>query len=59
MRDPMPENIDGEMIETHSFENRIDWGYVALGLAAIFVMWKVSVALDRGKDDEDGLTTQV
>lgn len=58
MIDPVRENIDGEMIETHSFEHRIDWGYVALGLAAIFVVWKVSVALDGGKDDEGGLTTQ-
>lgn len=50
--EPLPENVNGEVVESHAFEHRIDWGHVALGLAAIYVVWKASSLVDRGNDEE-------
>jgi len=40
MQDPLPSNILGRKVETHTFEHSIEWGQVVLGLAAIFIVWK-------------------
>ena len=40
--EPAPENVAGEVVHRHSFEHRIDWGYVALALAAIVIVAKLS-----------------
>lgn len=51
MRDPAPENIDGEVVHRHAFEHRINWGHVALSLAALVV---VAIVLG-GSDSESYL----
>ena len=40
--EPAPENIAGEVVHKHAFEHRIDWGYVALALAAVVIVVKLS-----------------
>lgn len=56
MQDPQPENITGEKQVVHSVEHRINWGYVILGVAAIYVTWKArgifsSSSSSETKDD--------
>jgi len=51
--EPLPENVAGEVVETHAFEHRVDWGHVVLGAAAIYVVWKGSKLLDEGNDEGD------
>lgn len=53
MRDPKVENITGEKHVQHVVEHSVDWGHVALGLAAIFAAWKVAGLLD-GDDQSQG-----
>jgi hypothetical protein len=50
--EPLPENVAGEVVETHAFEHRVDWGHVVLGAAAIYVVWKASSVVDQGNDEE-------
>lgn len=50
MNDPLPENIDGRKAVAHSVEHRIDWGYVALSLAALVALYTVFVR----EPDEEG-----
>lgn len=52
--EPLPENVSGEVVESHAFEHRVDWGHVALGLAAIYVVWKASGLLEQGNVEGDG-----
>ena len=57
MEDPIPENIDGSKVVTHSYEHRIDWGYVGLGvglLAVAYVGYTV-LATSESDDDERGV----
>jgi hypothetical protein len=53
--EPAPENVAGEVVHRHAFEHRIDWGHVALALAAIVIVVTVfgsdSVSV-RGSDRE-------
>jgi hypothetical protein len=35
--EPAPENVAGEVVHRHAFEHRIDWGHVALALAAVVI----------------------
>jgi len=37
--EPNPENVSGEVVRKHSFEHRINWGHVALGLAVIYLAY--------------------
>lgn len=53
MEDPLPENIAGEKVQTHTFEHRVNWGYVAVAVAVLFVVLYVD-PLDRSDDDESG-----
>lgn len=48
MNDPLPENITGEKSVSHVVEHRINWGHVALGVAGLYAIWKVSGALGDG-----------
>lgn len=41
MQDPVPENIEGQVIETHEFSHRVNWGHVALSVAALVVIYAV------------------
>jgi hypothetical protein len=50
--EPLPENVAGEVVETHAFEHRVDWGHVVLGLAAIYVAWKASGLFEQGNDEK-------
>ena len=54
MADPVPENISGEksVAYSHEIHHRVNWGYVALGVAAIFVLAYVWANADLGEDDE-------
>jgi hypothetical protein len=51
MRDPVPANISGEKVETHTFKHSIQWGQVVLGVAAIFVAWKAARLLGSGSSN--------
>lgn len=50
MQDPSPENIRGSKVQHHSFEHRINWGHLVIGLAAIYI----AAQLLGGRNDEDG-----
>ena len=56
MADPDPSNIDGRKIVSHSFEHnlrhRVDWGHVALAVAAVVAIYVVFVRRS-GVEDED------
>jgi hypothetical protein len=54
MADPVPENISGEksVAYSHEIHHRVNWGYVALGVAAILVLGYVWANVDLGEDDE-------
>lgn len=50
MQDPVPENIQGSKMETHEFVHRIDWGYVAVSVAALMSLYIVFI---REPDEEE------
>ena len=52
MQDPVPENISGQKVQRHVFKHEIQWGYVALALVLVLVVWKVGPLLVGGSDDE-------
>jgi hypothetical protein len=58
MDDPMPENIDGTKVERHTFEHRMPWGQIAIGVGLIALAYAIHKALDRDldldEDDSDG-----
>ena len=49
MRDPNPSNITGEKVQRHVFKHSINWGYVAIAIAAVVVALKL---LSETSDDE-------
>lgn len=51
MRDPKPENITGS--KQHRIEWQVDVGQVLLGLALIYVAWKVAPLFAEGNDEEE------
>lgn len=52
MQDPIAENISGSKVESHEFVHRVEWGYVALGVAAIVVVY--AVFLREPEEERDG-----
>lgn len=50
--EPAPENVDGRVVETHSFEHRVNWSHVALALAALYVAWKASGLLANAAEND-------
>jgi hypothetical protein len=52
--DPAPENIDGAKTVQYSHEvhHRVNWGYVALGVAVLAVLLYLRNNVDLGGDDE-------
>jgi hypothetical protein len=54
MADPVPSNIDGQKVVSHSFNHefghRIDWGYVAIAVAVIAAVY---VLFGRESEDDD------
>lgn len=53
MDDPIPENIEGSKEVVHSYEHRIDWGYVALGAGLIAIAYVLFVLVDDDDDQEE------
>jgi hypothetical protein len=57
MADPMRENIDGQKLVSHSFEHnlrhRVDWGHVALAVAAVVAIYVLFVRRSGVEDDDD------
>lgn len=53
MQDPTPENITGQKVQRHVFKHEIQWGYVALALVLVLVLWKVGPLLVDGSDDDE------
>jgi len=49
VRDPNPSNITGEKVQRHVFKHSINWGYVAIAIAAVVVALKL---LSETSDDE-------
>jgi len=52
MRDPKPSNIKGQKVQRHVFKHEIQWGYVALGVSIVVVMYVLSKRFDSS-DEED------
>jgi hypothetical protein len=59
VNDPHPENITGEKQVQHVVKHSIDWGYVVLGLAAIFALWQFGQLLEPSDDGENDEVTGV
>lgn len=38
MRDPLPENITGSKRIAHTVQHEVNWGYVAMAVAVIFLV---------------------
>lgn len=61
MRDPLPENMAGQKVETHEFshqvEHSVNWGHVVLAVVALLLAWRLGL-LERGNDEEDGEYTR-
>lgn len=51
MRDPMPANIEGEKVQRHVFKHEINWGYVAVAVAAVIVV--IYVLPGEGNDEKE------
>lgn len=51
VRDPLPENVSGEVVESHEFSHKVDWGHVVIGIAVIYVVWKGSGLFEQGNDE--------
>ena len=54
--DPAPENINGaKTVEySHEIHHRVNWGYVALGIAALAVLLYLRENVDPGDDEQPG-----
>jgi len=54
--DPAPENINGaKTVEySHEIHHRVNWGYVALGIAALAVLLYLRENVDLGDDEQSG-----
>lgn len=52
MNDPAPVNITGEKTVTHIVEHTVRWDYLVLGVAAIYLVSKLSRALSETEPGE-------
>jgi hypothetical protein len=63
LRDPEPGNIAGEKVERHVFKHQINWGYVVLGLAGLYAVYRLGQLLDgaddEGKNQDPAVSTEV
>lgn len=53
MQDPLPENIDGEKVVTHSVEHEINWGYVSVAVMVLVLLWYLDPLNRLGESTED------
>lgn len=51
MNDPTPENITGEKRVSHVVKHQINWGYVAVAVAALIVLVYVD-PLGKNQDSD-------
>jgi len=54
MREPLPENIDGQVTQHHEFKHEINWGYVALAVVLVFAVLQLN-EMYADSDDENEL----
>lgn len=61
MRDPNPSNITGEKVQRHVFKHSINWGYVAIAVAAVVVVLKLlpDASDNEGKNQDVAAGTEV
>jgi len=57
MADPLPENIDGQKAVSYSHEvhHRVNWGYVAVGVAVVAAVLFLRSRLDEDEGGTDGI----
>jgi hypothetical protein len=48
--EPDPSNVTGEVVHRHSFEHRVNWGYVAVAFAALVVVYILFTESDAASD---------
>jgi len=51
--DPAPENIEGRLVQKHTFHHEVNWGYVSIALAVIVLIYVLYSSYDD--DDEEAL----
>lgn len=58
---PDPSNVHGRVVRTHSFEHRVNWGYVAVAIAVLAVLYRIGpIFVDsEGNDQDTGPETEV
>ncbi|MFK8215594.1 hypothetical protein [Haloferax volcanii] len=58
MQDPLPENITGSKRVAHTVQHEVNWGYVALAVAVIFVVIYFDplsrLSMEEPVDDSEG-----
>lgn len=59
MNDPLPENIEGNKTVEHVVEHRINWGYVAIAAAAVFVVYRLGIGAHQGKNQDDDVSPEM
>jgi len=52
MQDPIQENIEGSKQVVHTYEHRIDWGYVIVGIAVLILAYAILRVFSDTKEDE-------
>lgn len=53
MEDPLPKNIEGSKRVAHTVEHKVDWGYVAIGLAVIVLAVKFGPPILGSLEDDE------
>gem|GEM_PF-4981972 len=54
MNDPIPENISGSKVYKHEFSHSIQWGYLVLGIALLYLAWRLGPAITKRGSSEHG-----
>jgi len=49
-----PENVDGKIIQKHTFTHELNWGYIAISAAVLVLAYVVYSAFYDQDDNEDG-----
>lgn len=62
MDDPLPANIEGQKRVVHKVEHEIQWGYIAVGVGLLAVVWLgyrvIGPDDDLPKNESDSLRTE-
>lgn len=53
MMEPDPSNVTGEVVRSHSFEHRVNWGHVVLGLALLYAAYHGVRLLESVESDSE------